>query len=187
MLERVDPQRCLKFLLTASEHHRGESIDDQRLGLFISKRIAASRRKAPDVADLWKDLGKVDKRLRNQAPYEGKPTLIALFPVTYGPTTDQLEKIHRDYSSLGLQVIHASGTSFSPSAPASMQSRKGLEAYVAERHWPWTVIYDRDSILQKWNLHTIPSCILVGRNGQIIAQAPQPEQLRPFIQRDLGL
>lgn len=187
MLERTDPQRCLTFLLAASDHHRGESLDDQRLGVFISKRIAASRRKAPNVADLWKDLGKVNKRLRDRTPYEGKPTLIALFPVTYGPTTDQLETIHRDYGSLGLQIIHVSGASFSPSAPASMQSRKGLEAYVSERHWPWAVIYDGDSILDKWNLHTIPSCILVGRNGQIIAQLPQPEQLRPFIKRDLGL
>ena len=189
MLDRVDPRRCLDFLIDLQRRHASSDPIDARIRAMVNGRLKALQGQAAPITEVWSKLAALDARFRDVAQHRGHVTLLTMFPVTYHDSMAVLKRLHAEFGVAGLRIIQVNQRSTQPDSPEVLRSREALARHVAEQGWPWAIVWDDNprgkTVYDLFSPNTVPASVLIGRDGVIIAQGANPGSLTEAIRNEL--
>lgn len=175
MLNALDPAQCRVFLAEKQALHSSMERPDTEVRRHVENFLRLMRNQDEPAAELWKQLQQFDPRLADLSVYRGKVVLIAYLTVDWTSHTIELERLHREYHDAGLEIIHVAYYN-SSSSPLLQRDKAAVERYVAEKGWPWRVLWQPkgypDDFYSYWGLNTVPAYLVVGRDGRLAREVP---------------
>jgi peroxiredoxin len=121
------------------------------------------------------------------ASYEGKVVLVMFWSTTCGPCRPETENVKKEYKlyhDRGFDVIGISCDS----------DREGLEKFLEEHEVPWTTLFEDDAdktgfknpTADYYGISGIPTVVLIGRDGNVVALSPRGPKLRRELEKLIG-
>ncbi len=176
MLNALDPAQCRVFLAEKLALHTSEQAPDPTVRRNVENFQRLMRNQEQPAVELWKHLQEIDPTLINLSMYRDKVVLIAYLTVDWTNHTMELEKLYRDYHDAGLEIIQIAYHNRNPTAPLIQRDKPTMERYVAEKKWPWRVLWAvteyPNEFYSYWGLNTVPAYLVIGRNGHLAREIP---------------
>lgn len=191
MLDALDPVRCRAFLSEKLALH--STGKDRGHDALIRQAIETFQRRLRNqdgpATDVWAYLGKLDPRFGDAAQYRDKIVLVVYDSVD-SANIRRLESLHRQYHAAGLEIIQLAYFSRDKAASPPRRDRAAMERYVAEKQWPWPVLWEhaknhRDDFHFYWGENAIPATLLIGRDGRLVRDIPGERDWDTRVQRAL--
>ncbi len=201
MLNALNPAQCRAFLDEKLARHTGKGDPDVDVRRNVENFQRLMRNQAAPATELWDHLRRIEPTF-DVSPYRGKVVLIAYLAVDWTLNTMQLEELYAKYHHDGLEIIQVAyrnrstgvvryGNEQRYDPPPPVQSDKAaMQRYVAEKKWPWPVLWDvapyAEDFQRVWAQNTIPAYLLVGRDGRIARDIPGEMKWEVRIPRELA-
>lgn len=176
MLNALQPAQCRAFLEERKRLHSSQSEADVEVRRNVENYQRLMRNQDSPATDFWGYLQKIDPSLGDFSAYRGTVVLVMYLAVDWTSRTMQLEELHRKYHDAGLEIIHVAYHNRSTTAPPVQRDKAAMERYVAEKQWPWRVIWEAtwhpNSFYQIWGQNRFPCSVVIGRDGRIVREIP---------------
>jgi hypothetical protein len=201
MLNALDPVQCRAFLDEKLARHAGKGDPDLDVRRNVENFQRLMRNQAAPATELWEHLRRIEP-VFDDAPYRGKVVLIANLAVDWTLHTLQLEELYGKYHHDGLEIIQIAYRNRSTGVvrygneqrydppPLVQRERTAMLRYVAEKKWPWPVLWDEvtypKDFQRVWAQNSIPAFLLVGRDGRITREIPGELKWEVRIPRELA-
>ena len=114
--------------------------------------------------------------------YRGKVVLVDFWATWCGPCRaefPQLKKLYESYKSRGFEVV----------AICLDQDRAQLEEFLQKESLPWITLHDQGGTsptADRYGVTTLPTSILVDKNGKVISLAARGDELTKQLEKLLG-
>ncbi len=119
--------------------------------------------------------------------YQGKVVLVDFWATWCGPCLQEMPNVVKNYEKYhdkGFEVVGISLDS----------NRSALERFVKKEHVPWTIIFSDDKdhtgweapLAVRYGVMSIPSMMLVGKDGKVITLQARGEELGARLEKLLG-
>ena len=201
MLNALDPALCRRFLAEKVALHPAKAEPDNDVRRNVENFQRLMRNQAAPATELWERLRRMDPAFDPSA-YRGQVVLIAYLAVDWTLRTKELEELYGKYHDAGFEIIQVAyrnrttgivryGSEERREPPPPVQrDEAAMRRYVAERKWPWRVLWDDATYLNdfqtQWGQNTVPAYLLVGRDGRIAREIPGEMKWDVRIPRELA-
>jgi|688.fasta_scaffold71933_4 peroxiredoxin len=116
----------------------------------------------------------------NVDSYRGKVVLVDYWATWCGPCVaeyPQLRELWQKYHAQGFEIVGVSMDA----------DRNSLSAYISEKDVPWIILNDAENggkhpSTEFYNIQTVPSMFLIGRDGNVIATTVEVPKLEQMLQ-----
>jgi thiol-disulfide isomerase/thioredoxin len=114
--------------------------------------------------------------------YDGKVYLVDFWATWCGPCVGEIPNMKKNYEAYhdkGFEIIGLSCD----------QNQEVVEKFVKEREIPWGIVYgDRapSPSFEYYGISSIPTMILVGKNGRVISTTARGEELDKLLEKQFG-
>lgn len=189
MLDAIDPVRCRKFWEEKVALHNSAYQQDVRVRAHADGYFRLMRNQEGPATELWEYLKKIDPEVGNSSLYRGKAVLVFYLPVDHTVGTMLLEELYQKYHDKGLAIIQIAFLNRSNSAPLLQRDKAAVKSFVAEKGWPWPVIWEEAPSSQEfprvWGQSISYVGLMIGRDGRIVREIPGEIPWEIRVQREL--